>query len=338
MHIVFTATCAIKHHKNMFTHKDIESRSIFVINCIEQRNLRVQNGELLLEQTEEKKTLTKLPFQKILALFVVGHISITTPLIEKCSKYGIPLIVMKPNLRPVFVYSITAEANYLLRKKQYEFDKSNISIAKVLITNKIQNQLSLLEKIRSKESIHIYTQQELQSILQKIPQCIQYEKLMGLEGAASKLFFSAYFQHIHWQGRYPRTKIDPINATLDIGYTILFNYIESFVRLFGFDPYMGVYHRLWFKRKSLLCDLMEPFRCIIDQQVRKAFNLKQFQTSDFTVMQGQHILKHEKNAEYTHVFYSILVEYKQDVFAFMRSYYRCFMQHHKSPQFPQFNL
>ena len=78
----------------MFTHKDIECRTIFVINCIKDRNLRVSNGELLLEEkadeaSDKTKTLTKLPFQKILALFVIGHISITTPLIEKCQKFGV---------------------------------------------------------------------------------------------------------------------------------------------------------------------------------------------------------------------------------------------------------
>ena len=85
----------------MFTNKDIEFKTIFVVNCIENRNLRVSSGELLLEDVEEKKTLTKLPFQKILALFVIGHISITTPLIEKCKKFNVALVVMKPNLRPV---------------------------------------------------------------------------------------------------------------------------------------------------------------------------------------------------------------------------------------------
>src|SRR5574344_2065230 len=127
----------------MFTHKDIECRTIYVINCIEKRNLRVSSGELLLEeeQADGKKTLTKLPFQKILALFVMGHITITTPLIEKCTKYGIPLIVMKLSLRPIFFFSITAEANYLLRQKQYLFSKYDLSISKILVDNKIQNQL-----------------------------------------------------------------------------------------------------------------------------------------------------------------------------------------------------
>ena len=55
----------------MFTNKDIEFRSIFVINCIEKRNLRVSNGELLLEEEKDsvKTTLTKMPFQKITGFF-----------------------------------------------------------------------------------------------------------------------------------------------------------------------------------------------------------------------------------------------------------------------------
>lgn len=66
----------------MFTSKDLEMRTIFVVNCIEHnRSLRVSNGELMLEEIDgdRKKTLTKIPFQKMLALFVVGHITVTTP-------------------------------------------------------------------------------------------------------------------------------------------------------------------------------------------------------------------------------------------------------------------
>lgn len=46
----------------MFTHKDINMRTIFVVNCIEHaRKLRVNDGELLLEDIdgEKPKTLTK---------------------------------------------------------------------------------------------------------------------------------------------------------------------------------------------------------------------------------------------------------------------------------------
>jgi len=320
----------------MFTHKDIEYRSIFVINCLEEKNLRVMSGELLLEDTQEKKTLTKLPFQKILALFVIGHINITTPLIDKCRLYGVPLVVMKPNFRPVFFFANTAEANYLLRQKQYEYPKTDLQIARVLVENKIRNQLRLLEKTRQKSPKIVEAKEKCQNYLPTIPQINDYDSLMGIEGGAAKAFFAAYFEQHDWKLRSPRTKIDPINATLDIGYTILFNYIEAFTRLFGFDPYVGVYHRLWFKRKSLICDLIEPFRCLIDQQVRKAFNTKQCSVDDFLLIKNEYILKREKNNHYTKMFYDALIDYKSDVFKYMQNYYRCFMQRKSVPDYPKF--
>ncbi len=320
----------------MFTNKDIEYRSVFVINCIENKALRVESGELLLENTVEKKTLTKLPFQKILALFVIGHITITTALIDKCTKYGIPLVVMKPNFRPVFFYSITAEANYLLRQKQYEWDKNDLQLPKILVTNKIRNQLRLLENTRKKTPLIEKAKGHCSKAIQLVMDASDYDTVMGLEGRIAKSYFAAYFEDLDWKARCPRAKTDPINVTLDIGYTILFNYVEAFVRLFGFDPYVGVYHRLWFKRKSLICDLMEPFRCLIDQQVRKGFNTKQCKANDFLLFKNEYMLKHEKSSDYTKMFYDVLIEQKGEMFNYVRDYYRCFMQKKSTPLYPQF--
>ena len=136
----------------MFTNKDIEYRGVYVINCINERDLRVSSGEVLLEDLQENRILTKLPFQKILALFVIGHIRITTPLIEKCKKFNVTLVVLKPTLRPVFYWSDSAEANFLIRKRQYQFDKDDISIARIIVANKISNQKTLLLKTRKKDN------------------------------------------------------------------------------------------------------------------------------------------------------------------------------------------
>ncbi len=323
----------------MFTNKDLEYKTIFVIDCIKNRNLRVSNGELLLEETEEKKTLTKLPFQKILALFIIGHIHITTPLIDKCKKFNVALVVMKPTLRPVFYWSHSAEANYLLRQKQYQLPKENISIAKWIVKNKIINQLRLLIKSRKKDKYTIDATAICKKALNEwIEPIIDYNKLLGLEGYVSKVYFVAYYQGLGWISRKPRSKIDPINTTLDIGYTILFNYIECFVRMFGFDVYIGVYHRLWFKRKSLICDLVEPFRCIIDRAVRTAYNRKQFSQNDFLVHKGEYKLKSHKNIDYVRVFYDTLIPYKMEIFKFIRTYYRCFMQNKEMNKYPYFEI
>lgn len=108
--------------------------------------------------------------------------------------------------------------------------------------------------------------------------------------------------------------------------------------MFGFDIYVGVYHRLWFKRKSLICDLMEPFRCIIDRTVRTAINRMQFKESDFTIYKGEYRLKPKKNKEYSIVFFDALTPYKNDIFKYVQQYYRCFMNNRNSEYYPQFTI
>ena len=322
----------------MFTSKDVEFRSVYVINCLTDRELRVSSGELLLEDLQNHQTLTKLPFQKILALFVVGHIHVTTPLIEKCKKHNVALVVMKPSLRPVFYWADAAEANFLVRKKQYEFSKDDISIARVLVGNKIANQEQLLRRTRKRDELTLSAIDNCKLLCMQALHSSEYSELMGIEGLAAKLFFAAYFQELKWKGRRPRIKGDYINAILDIGYTYLFNFMECFVRMFGFDIYVGVYHRLWFKRKSLICDLMEPFRCIVDRTVRTAINRMQFKESDFSIYKGEYRLKPEMNKEYSKVFFDALVPYKNDFFKYVQQYYRCFMNSRKPEQYPQYTI
>lgn len=316
-------------------------RTIFVVNCIEHdRSLRVNSGELMLEELEgdKKKTLTKFPFQKLLALFIIGHITVTTPLIDKCKKYGVALVVMKPNLRPVFFLANSAEANYLLRKKQFEYSTEDLSIAKCIVYNKVLNQKAALSKTRKKDSYTVDAIKQCDAALDTLPDIDEYNQLMGLEGTVAKTYFSAYYQNQNWKGRHPRMKSDVLNVTLDIGYSILFNFMESFIRMFGFDLYVGVYHRLWFKRKSLVCDLMEPFRCIIDHATLLAFNRKQFSEKDFKLIKQEYHLKYENCADYYKVFYDELIAKKMDIFKFVQQYYRCFMGCKSVKEYPIFEF
>lgn len=321
----------------MFTHKDIENKSLFVINGTEHQNLKVSAGRLTLMNTQTNKAITKLPFPKILSLLIIGHTTITSALIEHCNKYGIPMVVMKPNFRPVFYYGNMAEANFLLRKKQFENTKGELHIAQILITNKIENQLLLLQKTRLKNQATIKAKTSITALLKLIPDVHDYRELMGIEGKVAKLFFNAYFEFANWHKRQPRVKQDSLNATLDIGYTMLFNYIECMTRLFGFDPYIGVYHQLWFRRKSLVCDLMEPFRCIIEHQIRKSLKYGTFKPSDFQISKNAYYLKPEFKKVYVKVFFEAIIAHKTTIYKYTQQYYRCFMGRKSVQNYPNFN-
>lgn len=311
----------------MFTKKDVQFRSIIVINCREhQISFRVLNGELFLVDAENDKALTKIPFQKILALFIIGNTTISSPLLEKCRRYNVAISLMKPSLRQIAFLSEPAEANYLLRQKQYSLPDDDITIAKYIVRNKVANQRELLKRTRKKDIPTVSGISYCDSALDTIDGISDFSSLMGLEGSVSKVFFSAYFDGMGWNKRVPHSHLDPINTMLDIGYTILFNYIEVFVRMFGFDLYRGVYHKQWFRRKSLICDLMEPFRCIVDSQMRKSLHLGQFKESDFRVYKGEYELKPEEAWKYYQTFFEAMIARKNDVFVYIQQYYRSFMK------------
>ena len=123
-----------------------------------------------------------------------------------------------------------------------------------------------------------------------------------------------------------RKKTDYINSLLDIGYTILFNFIECILNVFGFDVYKGVLHTDFYMRKSLVCDLVEPFRPIIDWKVRTGINLGQFKKDDFIMINNSWQLDYKKSAIYGSVFIEDLLDKKDSIFLYIRSYYRAFMK------------
>lgn len=274
---------------------------------------------------------------KLFILFIVGDITITSRIIRRSKKFGFSICMMTQTMKLYQVIGVRMEGNTELRKKQYEYDE--IQLGKNIIINKIENQRKALSSLRNKkdstkEAI-IKLDEHNKKILNKD---LTLTELLGMEGSAARTYFSQVYINMDWNGRKPRIKYDYINATLDIGYNILFNFIDAILQVYGFDVYYGVLHKCFYMRKSLVCDIMEPFRPIIDLQVRKSINLGQCKREDFQVMNKQWILNFNKSPEYVKFFMEALLNYKEDIFKYVQGYYRSFMKSKPANEFPQFQL
>jgi CRISPR-associated protein Cas1 len=257
----------------------------------------------------------------------VGDISITSVLIEKCVKYGISLCLLKNNLELYAEIASRAEGNYLLRDKQYKNSpEGELDLAKCVVRNKINNQLVLLRMEKKADAAIKGVENE---VVAKIETVKDGQELLGIEGNMTKIFFQLYFSDLGWRRRMPRTKFDPYNVLLDIGYTFLFNYVDALLRLYGFDTYKGFYHKLFFQRKSLTCDIVEPLRCIIDRQLLKSFNLKQINERDFKVMSGRYVLEYSKSQKYAEIFLGAITNRKEEIFSYVKDFYRHIMNEEK---------
>jgi CRISPR-associated protein Cas1 len=317
--------------KKMLTLPDFKEKQIlFVQGESEKENfLRFQNDNILYKKDGEN--IDMISCYKVFAIFITGDFSLSTVLIRNCQQYGIALFLLKNNFQVYAQINPSLEGNYLLREKQYNFTKE-FEIAKKLIKNKSFNQLLLLKEQKKNNNF----EKELKNIFIKIDEIKSEKELLGVEGNFSKYFFNTYFNEMDWLGRLPRTKYDINNTLLDIGYTFLFNFIDALVCLYGFDTYKGFYHKLFFQRKSLICDLVEPFRCLIDRQLLKSFNLGQIIKKDFEIINGKYVLKYENQKKYLRLFFDCILKRKEDIYFYIKDYYYFMMDNNKEFPFYKF--
>lgn len=274
---------------------------------------------------------------RIFAVFIIGSITMTSGLIQRSHKFGFPIVLMTTSMRAYDMIGNKLEGNTLLRRKQYSYEQ--IDLGRRIVENKIHNQRWALNQQRHKNT-------ELKEAIAKLDKYVaevrHYEGdlpvLLGYEGSAARLYFKHNFNNVSWGGRKPRIKSDYINSTLDIGYTILFNTIDAMLCIYGFDTYYGVLHRSFYMRKSLVCDLVEPFRPLIDLQTRKSINLKQCQEEDFEIINNRYLLKWNENKRYVSFLMQPILENKKEIFLYIQSYYRAFMKQKPAEDFPFFRM
>lgn len=318
----------------MISLPDFRYKQLIFYKSCEKDVLRFRADNLLVHDSNGGVALQH-SCHRMFALFIIGDITITSVMLKKARKFGFPIILLSMNFRVEQVIGSPADGNTLLRKKQYSQPERDSMIAGCLIRQKILNQAALLRQLRYRSAednaaLEILVSSETSNLPDRAAR-------MGVEGHCSKVFFKTYFRNFSWTRREPRCRRDITNLLLDIGYTHLFNFIDALLSLYGFDVYCGVHHTFFYQRKSLVCDIMEPFRCIIDHRIRMAYSLGQVSEKDFIVTQGEFALKYESQGKYTKLFVKDILERKDEIFLFIQRYYRWFVRDKVLDEFPCFS-
>lgn len=316
--------------------RDFEYKQIAFVFTEEGEKISFKNDNLLITDAEGKIKHQSTCY-RLFILFVCGDYCLTSGLLDRSKKFGFSIVFMTSNLRVISMIPSKAEGNVLLRRKQYLYDKTEI--AAHIISNKIHNQCGLLKAKRKKTD-------EEKEVISKLEQFekdvlksgLSGQEIMGIEGISAKLYFKSLFSSYNWKSRQPRTKCDMTNTLMDIGYTILFNIVNALLEMYGFDVYVGILHTQFFHRKSLVCDLEEPFRPIVDQVILKALNLGEIKETDFWKNQNQYILPWKNSKKYISLILEAIMEYKNEIFIFLQSYYRAFMRDKFAEEFPVFDM
>lgn len=321
----------------MLSKPEFSKKQIIFLFANEGDKLSFSNDNIIVKD-KDGIVKHKSTCYKIFMLCIVGHITITSGILQRAKKFGFSIVLMNQSLRVYQIICSYAEGNTLLRKKQYGYD--SLELGRVLVLNKIDNQYKTLNRVRNKMEKQKEAIRKIKEQHVKLTRLVELDvaTIMGLEGSAARIYFKNLFDFAGWEARRPRIKCDYINSALDIGYTILFNYVEAILGTYGFDLYYGVFHRCFYMRKSLVCDIMEPMRPIIDYQIRKSIKLNQFLEDDFELLGHRYVLKWKENPKYVKLFISAILEYKEDIFEYIQSYYRNFMKNREVWEFEGLEL
>lgn len=130
-------------------------------------------------------------------------------------------------------------------------NKQKDELWSLIVKNKIINQALLLNKIKS----------ENYDLLMSYVNEVRVGDETNREAHSAKVYFNSLFTK-----SFIRNANDNINAALNYGYSILSNFNKEIINN-GYLTQLGIHHKSEFNQFNLACDLMEPFRPIIDNFV-----------------------------------------------------------------------
>ena len=240
---------------------------------------------------EEQKEIGRIPLHNLQAIITFGYTGASPALMGACAQRNIDLSFMSGNGR--FLARVTGEVkgNVTLRKQQYRISddrEASVQIARNFILGKVYNSRWILERAIRDYAMRLDTEMIkrkslfLAQSLEKIRKCESAEELLGLEGEAASVYFSAFDEMIlqqkedfYFHGRNKRPPLDNVNAMLSFGYSLLAGMCGAALEAVGLDPYVGFFHTDRPGRMSLALDIMEELRSVmVDRFVLTLINKK----------------------------------------------------------------
>lgn len=218
-----------------------------------------------------------MPYEKIV---LQGKGYISTEALSLLSENNRNVILLDNHGKPVTFLNPVRESFVATKYKIGQYDtfrdeSKRKYLARQIIKAKIESQINLLESTENSE---------LSEGIKKIKNYrdMMKENVQLAESASSRIYFVEYSKLIPKRFEFsPRNAplrirkdqaSDVINGLLNYGYAVLAGEISKFVNGIGLDAYYGFLHKSHSSFQSLVYDVIEPFRWLVDYTVYKIAN------------------------------------------------------------------
>ena len=145
------------------------------------------------------------------------------------------------------------------------YDSSRKIIQQIKFDDKVKGRLwqqIIKAKIRKQAEVLERFGKENAELLAEYADIVKEGDATNREGHAAKVYFNSLF------GKgFIRGDNDPVNQALNYGYIVLLSYFNREISSQGYLTQLGIHHKNTFNEFNFSCDLMEPFRPLIDYNV-----------------------------------------------------------------------
>lgn len=261
---------------------------------IDRKDILIKlDGNALAFYSNGKKEGT-VPIAPIKIVIIVGNKVVDTAVLRRLAEQNISVLFLSgKSMRFSGILHGRLHNNGLLRLKQYEKAINPdfcIKKAKSIIIQKIQREIEFFKELTEQKGIRkidlISSIETLRKIVESLEDSASLDSLRGFEGGAQAVYFLTYSklfpEELNFKNRKRRPPADPVNAMLSLTYTITHYEIVREIEVAGLDPTIGFYHQFEYGRESLACDMVEPFRPLVDRFVYEVFRTKDFTAKDFS--------------------------------------------------------
>ena len=266
---------------------------VSVQNLKSRACLTVTDGRL----NEKQSTVTRFPprrfpYSSIIVDGFSGYVSLRA--LHWLSRNGTPVYVLDVDgsLVSSILPAMPVKAGLRIGQIQVASDpKKKFTIAKVLVHAKIVRSLQVLDWLAQGHDI---AREVRMTRLEasRLGRASTVRELRMIEGRVAQRYWEAYAkvlpQHLEFQGRMTSTHnsnaSDPVNSALNYGYGILEGECRRAINAVGLEPSVGFLHDFsgYQTKQSLVYDLEEPFRWLIDISVLQAFKSRVLDWSGFS--------------------------------------------------------
>ena len=242
--------------------------------------LSARNGCFQIASETEKRLIHP---DRVSGFLITMPCRISTPAILLAAKNDITVTICtntgKPEAR---LWSSRFRNISSLRRNQYGFTDSSSGVEWVrsIILTKLENQMNNVKYLKTEvgKAVRIPDYKEFDLVVHNFENAISnlsaiqepdIEKIRVIEAIVAKNYWQLTGKSMPapfaFEKRKKRQPDDEFNPCLNYLYGMLRNHVETAVLSIGLDPALGCMHRDGYKLPSLVFDLMEPFRPLIDK-------------------------------------------------------------------------